>query len=124
MKMVMIMAEYIEREAFIEDIKTEIINLRMNGLKGTPRPHGELYDFIDRINEQPTADVTPVRHGKWKFEDDTKMIWTTKAICSACGCVVAHNVDLSMEYGKRNHLEQYKYCPNCGARMDWEEPND
>lgn len=54
------MPEYIEREAFIEDIKTEIVNLKLNGLKGTPRPCEELYGFIDRINEQPAADVVEV----------------------------------------------------------------
>lgn len=52
--------EYIEREAFIEDIKTEISNLHLNGWKGTPIPHDELYSFIDRINEQPAADVAEV----------------------------------------------------------------
>lgn len=60
--------EYIEREAFIEDIKTEITNLRMDGLKGTLRSHGELYEFIDRINEQPAADVVEVV----RCEDCTK----------------------------------------------------
>ena len=52
--------EYIEREAFIEDIKTEISNLHLNGWKGTPIPHDELYNFIDRIKEQPAADVVKV----------------------------------------------------------------
>lgn len=54
------MAEYIEREAFIQDIQTEIINLSMDGMKGTRMPHDELYSFIDRIKEQPSADVVPV----------------------------------------------------------------
>ena len=54
------MAEYIEREAFIQDIQTEIINLSMDGMKGTRMPHDELYSFIDRIKEQPAADVVPV----------------------------------------------------------------
>ena len=54
------MPEYIEREAFIEDIKTEIMNLYLDGLKGTPRPRDELYGFIERINAQPAADVVPV----------------------------------------------------------------
>lgn len=54
------MAEYIDREVFIEDLKTEITNLRMDGLKGTRMPHDELYGFIERINAQPAADVVPV----------------------------------------------------------------
>lgn len=55
------MTDYIDRKAFIEDIKAEITNLKLNGLKGTPRPCDELYDFIDRIKEQPSVDnVVPV----------------------------------------------------------------
>ena len=45
----------IDADAFIEDIKTEIVNLAMDGMKGTPRPREELYQIIDRISEQPTA---------------------------------------------------------------------
>lgn len=102
------MAEYIEREAFIEDIKTEITNLRMNGLKGTPRPHGELYDFIDRINEQPTADVAPVVHGRWIFN----MCSYGTPKCSICGW--------SMPYSEDSFLDARNYCPHCGALMDLE----
>lgn len=54
------MSRYIDADAFIEDIKTEAMNLFMDGLKGTPRPRKELYDIIDRIQEQPTADVVEV----------------------------------------------------------------
>ena len=54
------MSRYIDADAFIEDIKTEAMNLFMDGLKGTPRPRKELYDIIDRIESQPTADVVEV----------------------------------------------------------------
>ena len=49
-----------DANGFIEDIKTEITNLFLDGLKGTPRPREELNDIIDRINEQPTIDAVPV----------------------------------------------------------------
>ena len=49
------MGRLIDADAFIEDIKTEIVNLALDGLKGTPRPREELYQIIERINEQPTA---------------------------------------------------------------------
>lgn len=45
----------IDADAFIEDIKTEIVNLAMDGMKGTPRSREELYQIIERIGEQPTA---------------------------------------------------------------------
>lgn len=54
------MAELIDRQAFIEDIKTEIMNLYLDGMKGTPRPRDELYDLIARINEQPGVDGVEV----------------------------------------------------------------
>ena len=100
------MTEYIDRKVFIEDIKTEIINIHLDGLKGTPRPHDELYEFIDRIKEQPTADVAPVVHGKWV--EKPFLLGTTNE-CSNC------NDFFGMPHGKFN------YCPNCGAKMDLEE---
>lgn len=54
------MNRYIDADAFIEDIKTEAMNLFFDGMKGTPRPYRELYAIIDRIEEQPTADVVEV----------------------------------------------------------------
>ena len=50
------MSDYISKSAFIEDIKTEIVNIAMDGLKGTPRPREELYQLIERIENQPTVD--------------------------------------------------------------------
>ena len=55
------MAELIDKGAFIEDIKTEIVNLAMNGLKGTPRDRSYLYEMVDRINEQPTTTEADIR---------------------------------------------------------------
>ena len=68
------MAELIEKEAFIEDLKSEITNLAMNGLKGTPRDRSDLYDMIDRINEQPTITEAEIRtkelnhFANWMYE--------------------------------------------------------
>ena len=50
----------ISADGFIEDLKTEIMNLYLDGKKGTPRPREELYAIIDRINEQPTVDAVEV----------------------------------------------------------------
>ena len=68
------MPRYIDADAFVEDIKTEAMNLYLDGMKGTPRPYRELYDIIDRINEQPAADVVEVVMCKdcmhWRAMDD------------------------------------------------------
>ena len=54
------------------------------------------------ILEQPTADVEPVRHGRWIGK-------TYK--CSLCGkWIDPLQGDADMNY-----------CPNCGARMDRQE---
>ena len=69
----------ISADAFIEDIKTEIMNLYLDGKKGTPRPREELYAIIDRINEQPTVDAVEVVHCKdckyCIYDDVAKEIW-------------------------------------------------
>ncbi len=62
------MARLIDADAFIDDIKTEIVNLYLDGMKGTPRPRGELYDIIDRIGEQPTVVAVPVEQYKSLLE--------------------------------------------------------
>lgn len=54
------MARLIDADAFIDDIKAENMNLYLDGMKGTPRPRSELYDIIDRINEQPSVDAVEV----------------------------------------------------------------
>ena len=57
-------------------------------------------DFLDSIDEQPTADVQPVVHAHWKY-DKNGVFW-----CSRCECIPA--------------TKSY-FCPNCGAKMDGDE---
>ena len=54
--------------------------------------------LLEAIVYAPTADVVEVRHGEWGFDG---IGWT----CSECE-----------EYG----VTDYKFCPNCGAKMDGE----
>ena len=95
--------DLIDRNAFIEDIKTEIMNLYLDGLKGTPRPRSELYDIIDRINEQPTVDAVEVVHGRW----------IEKEYCEPFGGYYLFHCS---ECDAPNARER-NYCPNCGADM-------
>lgn len=62
------------------------------------------------IEEAPTVDVEPIRHGEW-IEDDDKCYW--KIVCSEC----------EIEIGSRTRIdtEKMNYCPYCGAKMDEEE---
>lgn len=62
--------------------------------------HSSIQRVIDSI---PTADVAPVRHGRW-IEDGTGII-----VCSECG--------------EEHCWDEYRatYCDICGAKMDGQE---
>jgi rubrerythrin len=82
--------EYIEREA----IKS----------KAYPFPCAIGVEYavpLRAINEEPTADVVEVKHGKW-IKDKNRYT------CSECGFYYFANNSKS------------NYCPNCGAKMDKE----
>ena len=102
------MSRYIDADAFIEDIKTEAMNLYLDGMKGTPRPRDELYAIIDRIEEQPTADVVEVRHGRWE-----------KRTFVGYGGEIKHGYHCSE--CNTTWDEPTNHCPNCGAKMAGKE---
>lgn len=52
------------------------------------------------IDEAPTVDAEPVKHGRWKIID-----FAGSVECSVCG---------EESYSFSN------YCPHCGAKMDEE----
>lgn len=87
------MAEYIEREAALEEIR-KLRKLAL--LTQVDYYNAGVEDAYKAVKAVPVADVAPVRHGRWV--DGIR--------CSECGQV---------DWTKPN------YCPNCGARMDLEE---
>lgn len=60
-------------------------------------------DMTLAISDLPTADVAPVRHGRW-VRDDSGVI-----CCSECG--------------EEHDWDEYRatYCDACGAKMDGKE---
>lgn len=64
-------------------------------------------DFIIIPKDEPTADVQEVKHGKWIMSSDRP----DTIICSVCS--VGYDV-------WKHEAKDFKYCPNCGARMDKE----
>lgn len=56
---------------------------------------------IEDLEDAPTVDAEPVRHGQW-IKMSEASTWDQKR-CSVCG-------DIS--------CCQRSYCPNCGARME------
>ena len=95
------MAEYIDREALIDFCK-KIIHDRWNETTAPVSWSHAYADFIDDINNQPAADVAPVRHGRW-IENEYDSIFE----CSECG--------YSFENEGYKHF--FNYCPNCGAKL-------
>lgn len=73
-----------------------------------------LSEEFEIIETEPSADVAPVVHGKWKPVRYTtycscgKSYETYHYLCTAC-----NHVAYAQPYG-------LKYCPNCGAKMDKE----
>ena len=71
------------------------------------------------LKKIPSADVAPVRHGRWIVGDSLPMhdiagnlSWGNWYTCNQCEFKT---------YAIERHITQYNYCPNCGARMDGEE---
>ena len=64
------------------------------------------------VDEIPTADVAPVRHGYW-IEQYEESLYS----CSACG---TEWVTISGT-PKENDMD---FCPHCGAKMDEKERDE
>lgn len=83
------MAEYIEREKVLS---------KAAPLAGCFSNMISAYDVI----MLPAADVAPVRHGRWLCGD----YYDIGDVCSEC------------DWDSQMTHPSYRYCPNCGARMD------
>ena len=97
------MAEYIERKAAIEAIMCE-----------PPDAHYPQW-YADKIKAIPSADVAQVRHGRW-IEPKRLYYGAKQYVCSLCWAEAF--------WDKHRITEKYPCCPNCGAKMDLEEPNE
>lgn len=70
------------------------------------------YDkIIDGIYEIPSADVAPVRHGHWIYNQ-------CDIVCSECGTAFSDEVCYMMRSDVS--YNEPKHCLWCGARMDGE----
>jgi hypothetical protein len=66
------------------------------------------------IETIPTVDVVEVKHAHWREGRFLKVGDSVKGypsvICSDCGITFCDIIN--------NHNYMYRYCPNCGAKMD------
>lgn len=72
---------------------------------------------IEIIEQAPTVEAEPVRHGKWVFVEPGA-VW-----CSECGMDSSLCDAETADETKRRiaNGETPNYCPNCGAKMDLKE---
>lgn len=89
------MARYIDVEPLEDKLKEHIKKTESELMLGA------LSTFVRLLDITPTADVAPVRHGRW---EDNGIEGSTLVKCSACG----------FDTGAFT----FTYCPRCGARMD------
>lgn len=106
------MAEYISREALMSkcnDIWDNADETTQTGVD-TINAIGKITDFIESL---PTADVQPVKRGRWidiyewaKMHDSRPSGMYIYYWCSEC---------------QKEQEKKSNFCPNCGARMDGEQ---
>lgn len=115
------MAEYIEREAFIESqqhLYCENCARRKDGkgkfvydIGDAPCRACGIMDVLDAVADFPAYDVRPVVRGEWiKYAPDNSDMMT----CSECEKYWILDGD---QY-------DYHFCPNCGADMRPEPPKE
>ena len=79
---------------------------REDAMRVNPFASYDGVEFQEIVKAIPSADVAPVRHGRW-----VNCEWVESGFkfvrCSEC----KHD-DM--------YRRMYKFCPNCGARMDGE----
>lgn len=82
--------------------KSEAIEAACNAVELFPSEYQEIENAINRV----VADVAPVRHGEW-------MERACRPTCSLCG-FSGSLIDTP--------ISPFKYCPDCGAKMDGDTP--
>ena len=121
--------EYIEREAiekaFAEEIRTNYLDDYAKGFQAA----------LLAVMSIHTADVSPVRHGRWLYEvhkENVNFRWNVTVKCSECydnrkeiwggffpnvpDCIAR---DVALQNAKQIKLDNY--CPNCGVKIDKED---
>ena len=91
------MAEYIERQKLYN-------NLVLLAKYETGERQQGILGCAETVRIFPATDVAPVRHGKWLYGD----YYDIGDVCSEC------------DWDSKMTHPYYRYCPNCGAKMDEE----
>lgn len=98
------MDEYIDREAAFDAITD------LAGKAPTRSAYEAVWKSARVLKKIPAANVAPVVHGRW--DDSGRYTFPSGDVavrCTNCGCALTES-----EY----HLNNWNYCPVCGAKMD------
>jgi hypothetical protein len=78
-------------------------------------------EILKLIDQQPTTDAEPVRHGKWEpcceWHGTNGEVETRAYACSECAVIIPTD-SYDVRFLRGCFL---RYCPHCGARMDKDE---
>lgn len=97
------MAEYVERKTIME---FPIRKDRCDKEHANEHFIFGIESVLEYVENLPSADVTPVVHGRWIMHADELGL--------TCECSVCHIETMC----------DGNYCPNCGARMDIQDGGD
>lgn len=98
------MPELIDRDALIQNYCGACANKEFCAEESCP-----YYEIRRRIENAPTIEAEPIRHGRFVFEKGDGKTCLDGWICTACKFDYHTNVP---------YFADFKYCPTCGARMD------
>lgn len=100
------MAEYIERIAILG----KLADRRAHTFPAKAMVHTDtvMQTAYKDIMSIPTADVAPVKHGRWVSDEGDVLFH-----CSVCETQISTSWDYDCD-------EMWNFCPHCGARMDGE----
>lgn len=103
------MAEYIDRTALAEKLLGLAVHYTEQGRIEAAKDYNWA---ITLLMAAPTADVAPVKYGRWEFLGPNML--NRGCMCGTCSaCKV-----------RSEYIVNTGLCPNCGAKMDGGEDRE